>query len=167
MIGKHRLEYMKNTETIFTSENKKELERIGVDLMTKRLGLDPAACSGVSTLGGNDSPRPWVAPADIDCEEYMRTGFASGDVHTTVFLWVKAKDPKAFAWSEEDLSDLNDSKAYVMFLSDPGEPFPEEFGYNQYNDWEGVKCMISKDGAEWENLPQDEAIEAASTDRIP
>lgn len=143
-----------NTEEIFTSENKKELERIGTDLMADRLGLDPAVCSGVSTISANDhSPRPWVAPADIDCEEYMRTGLASGSVHIAVFFWVKADDPGAFAWSEENLSDLNGSKVYVMFLSDAAEPFPEEYTYSQYEDWEGMKCVITSDGAEWKNRP--------------
>ncbi len=148
-----------NTEEIFTSENKKELERIGVDIMTERLGLDPASCYGVSSISPIDTPRPWVTPVGINCEEYMRTGRDSGDVHITAFFWVKTDDPGMFSWSEEDMSDLNDSRAYVMFISDPKEPFPEEYGYNQYEDWEGVKCMISKDGAKWENRPQDETIE--------
>ena len=150
-----------NTEEIFTSENKKELERIGVELMTERLGLDPGTCFGVSTVSADGCPRAWVTPIGIDCEEYMRTGFDSGSVHMTVFFWVKADDPGVYGWPEEDMSDLNGSRAYIMFISDPEEPLPQEYGYNQYEDWEGVKCMISKDGVEWKNRPQDEAIEDA------
>lgn len=116
--------------------------------MLEELGLDPADCKGTCDII-SDAPRSWVVTVDKDSSEYIRNGFDNGDVGFAVWLAVKGSGFTKDRWTLEDTSDWNKSEACIEVISDENEPFPDDFGYYGYNEWEGTKYRLSRENIEY------------------